>query len=761
MAELDANAPYEPAAVEYGWAQLAGLQREGPVPMTDPNSLNLNGAYARVFYEPEMGSLEERVRFCLASWFRQTLALNLDKRPRMYRVNEQQVALGLNEWDALSRPEQGLLLDLFDLSTDSGMEFAHNRSLIAGALQFRHVSSALRYALEKTAGFTMSGSGFPMSSSATGWWKNGFGFWAYLVTPECLLVTQRVMRDMQERGLYPGVPKHYPHLIYKPVRGAALGAHHDQFSPAQLLNELDALLGPSHAERPVTTTDWVARHGLQSLAHFSGGVGPRDGATFVVGPMPPSKLRFCLRAFAEGRVPGQRAGEGAAWLAKPKGKVDLDWPRLLPGFNQMLGAAGHSEIGLLAIVPPLDEAVGTSCVEVTFPRGWPHGTFGMEGSHTRLTTTVPLSIAGSSEILDDDPADAATLARIRQRLYHMADLSSNGLTREQYRAAEDWLALDLRPYATGLTHKAPHLFCSMIRSRDAAVALGLPAGHFGPLCASRTDVQRYYQHVALYCGDAPAGPSAPPNPPAPLDLPALPHPGPSDSETPYFPDPFAEPLRAPDAPSALESQGAAKAPKPPEQFDPYERESFSRCPPPGVLDKNLLILKVHQPWASALMGIKDVENRKWPLVEGSGWVVIASTIKPPSSELLWDLRARIRRDPSLGHPDRAMPRGAMSHIPHFTDNLNYNIFQHIIGLVYVTKCARKSDAPWASVWHNKGDLGWYISHHWALETPIPLAHNDGFQTKVRLVERPRYREALKLACEREQGAGADAGHGQV
>lgn len=742
MAELHPDAPHEPAVVEYSPQQLAQLRRDGPVPMTHPDSLDLNGAYARVFHDPAMGTLEARTRACLTSWFRQTLADNLERRPRLYQVDTALVAQGLQQWDALGLAERGSLLDLFNLSTDDGMALAHNRGRLQTLPQLQHLPQSLLYAVDKMAGFTMAGSGFPMSSSATGWWKGGFGFWSYLVTPECLQVTQRIMIDMQTRGLRPGVPKHFPHLIYKPVRGAALDAHHDQFAPAQLLAELDALLGPAGAENDVSTTAWVAKHGLQTLAHFRGGVGPEDGATFVVGPMPPSKLRFCLRAFAEGRVPGQQAGEGRAWLAKPAGKVDLDWPRLLPGFNQLLGAAGYSEIGLLPIAPPPEEAVGGACLEVAFPRGWPHGTFGMVGHHTRLTTTVPLSIAGSSEIALEAPASAAQLARIRSRLLYMADLSTDGLEPARYQEAESWLAQDSRPYAHGLTHKAPHKFGQMIRCRDAAQTLGLPAGHFAPLCASREDVQSYYEHVALYCtgtSGAPQGPAPEPEPePEPAPAPA----------PPAFPNPFGNPEAAfgpapPGPPADL----------PLEPYNPHERVDYSVCPPPHVLDENMLVLKVRQPFASALMGIKDVENRDFALpANSSRWVVIASSKIRPTAQWLAEFRARIRSDFRLGHPDMGLPYGVSQGYPHWTDQIDYNIYQHILGIVHITSCALKPNAPWPSVWHNQGEIGWYISRYWALDNPIPLDPSDGFQTSVRLDRRPQYRAALKAALARECGS---------
>ena len=93
-------------------------------------------------------------------------------------------------------------------------------------------------------------------------------------------------------------------------------------------------------------------------------------------------------------------------------------------------------------------------------------------------------------------------------------------------------------------------------------------------------------------------------------------------------------------------------------------------------------------------------------------------------------------------------------LPHWTDDLKYNQYQMILGMVHVTACVHKKNAPWSSVWHNNGDIGWYISRFWTLRHPITLDPIDcssgGFQTSVRLNSRPGYREKLIAAYEKEQ-----------
>jgi len=144
---------------------------------------------------------------------------------------------------------------------------------------------------------------------------------------------------------------------------------------------------------------------------------------------------------------------------------------------------------------------------------------------------------------------------------------------------------------------------------------------------------------------------------------------------------------------------------------------------------DVLIVTVRQPWASALFGPKrtrkSIENRKWPVSGGSGWICIRSSKSAPKRSDIQDARRRIIQ--SAGDLNAidfdAMPRGA------------------ILGLVYVEECIT-SDTP-INVWHNAGDCGWVITKTAKLPQPFQIDPTDKAQTKVWLSKRPSYLAKLR------------------
>ena len=138
---------------------------------------------------------------------------------------------------------------------------------------------------------------------------------------------------------------------------------------------------------------------------------------------------------------------------------------------------------------------------------------------------------------------------------------------------------------------------------------------------------------------------------------------------------------------------------------------------------DVLIVTVRQPWASALFGPKTIENRKWPVPGGSGWICIRSSKSAPKRSDIKDAQRRIIQSGGDLNAIKAMHYGA------------------ILGLVYVEECIT-SDTP-INIWHNAGDCGWVITKTAKLSQPFQIDPNDKAQTKVWLSKRPSYLAELR------------------
>ena len=575
-------------------------------------------------------------------------------------------------WDALDPTEQQAVVHRIDLRTDEGMRLAFDARYITTLRWWEQLPG--NHFLREAIIYVKQGNvAMGLSNMACSWASNGFGLWAHLVPDAGLPLLEAAMRCMgDELGLEVGAPQHFPHVIYKPPGGAALGTHHDQMSPRDLLKHLRQHV----ASADPSTLGWVQRHGCQMLTHLQGGTGTQDGATYVVGPLTPRTLLLCLEAFSEGRC----GGDHSSWNCKGLGPITLDWKAHLECFNALLRERGEQPVGLLPISPSDADARGG--FTVCFPVGWPHGSFQnhltenpREHKGSRITITLPVSMRGSSQ--DPDP-------RIPERLRAMATLSTGGRTAAEYAAAETFLLRDTNPYAGGRTHCHPERVGDLIRHPDAPG----PTGPFWPVSVKEATLSAHGMHLrGVSRGSAQVAPV-------------------SRSDTNTLAKPIASPAAVP----------AAKA-RP------------SRVPPDvAVLDEDVRIFKVKQPWALMLVqGVKDVENRSTFLKPKTGfpvWVLVASSKQKPTADTLHELQCRLERS---GQTD--------------LDHALSMRYQHIIGMVKLAGCY--SSPPVPSVWHNAGDVAWVISDAWQFGTPVPLDADDGMQTQASLSTRPQYRARIE------------------
>ena len=143
-------------------------------------------------------------------------------------------------------------------------------------------------------------------------------------------------------------------------------------------------------------------------------------------------------------------------------------------------------------------------------------------------------------------------------------------------------------------------------------------------------------------------------------------------------------------------------------------QPMMRVPPhPSVVDSNTKIIKIKQPWASAIVeGEKDVENRKWRLSPECGpgtpmWFVVASSKSKPTRSLMEDYKSRLGLDSTT-----------------LIDNSQFK-FGAMIGVVKLRGCYNS----WPSVWYNADDIAWVIEQAWEFETPIEMDEYDKMQTQ--------------------------------
>lgn len=650
-------------------------------------SLDVNGVITFPLEGAKGRDFVVRLRECTNRWFHENLQRMLvDTTTTM--LKHAHILLAKTQWDALPLETRQAYADRIDLRTDKGMRLAFDGDYIKQMSWWRAMPgkdffrSAILYV-------KMGNTGMSLGNMAGAWTTKGFGLWAHLVPDVGLPMVTAAMRIMAtELGLTPGLPGHFPHPIYKPPGGAALEIHHDQMAPSVLLSNLREHV----ASTDPSTMGWVRRHGIQLLAHLQGGTGPRDGATFVVGPMTPAKLLVCLSAYSDGRV----GGDYVAWNRQPVGKIVLDWEKHLGAFNLELAKKGHMGIGLLAGVPDDVFHGDHDGFVVGFPVAWPHGSFANDVEEdrgarkgSRITVTLPIALDRTTQVPD---------RRIPTRLRHMATLSTGGHTLDEYVDAEAWLANDVAFYATGLTHANPHKVVGLIRHSEAPG----PPGPFAPISVKDAQVTAYLAMLEGF---------------GPLTTPPI---------APIVPTALIVPV-APIVPTA-----------PTAPIVPVYKPLQWRSPPTvAVLDQDVRIVKVKQPSANMLVAsIKDIENRDWSLKPSTGfpaWVLVASSKVRPTGSMMDDLRDRLTR----GFP----PTG---HALALSNDVNPNNYTYgsILGMILIEGCYT-GGPPQPSVWYNPPCVAWVVSQAWEFPTPIPLDADDGMQTQASLVIRPQYRRRIE------------------
>lgn len=709
-------------------------------PTEEPGALDSYGvASFPLSIEESTSEFVAILRQCTNKWFHLNFELMLSKPiPAIFRVsktNEPKLKI-INSWKAwntLSVNEQRAYMSKIDLKTDEGMALVFNSDVLKKRSWFQTMKGAAFF--QKTIQVVKQGNtNYGEANMAESWSAKGFGKWAHIVPDIAIPMVIETMKTMERFGLQPGLPEHFPHALYKPPSGKPLEIHHDQKSSLGLIADLRTFVAST--SNP-TTTEWIKRHGLQCLAHLQGGTGINDGATFVVGPMTPPKLLICLDAYSSGRL----GGDYEEWNKQSVRKIDLPWEDHLDQFNAILQQRGYERIGLIPAAP-LGKALAKKGFLLVFPVGWPHGSFANSsnesvaaGKGSRITLTQPITMRSSGQVPD---------VRIPTRLQNMATISTPGLSSDAYASAEAWLAQDTKVYADGSTHMHPEKIADMIRCPDAASVSGERIGPYHSISVKMPTVENYIRILhkvkqGLSLLDDGSGASMPEAPaPVPVMPPEVPPEGPtspdsSGDESDEDDDvPFAQRLRRAEPAPAPPPLPPPRPPPPPTTL--VRPRGWHVPPTAQVLDDDVKIYKVDQPYASALvLGHKDVENRDKPLKSATGfpvWMIIASNKPKPTKAVMLDYYTKMRAefpksDPMFLEPEDLLP-------------------QTILGMVRVMGCYQEAEMPWNSVWYNGApSYAWVIDDAWEFETPIPLVPDDGMQTNVRLANRPAYRARIE------------------
>ncbi len=117
------------------------------------------------------------------------------------------------------------------------------------------------------------------------------------------------------------------------------------------------------------------------------------------------------------------------------------------------------------------------------------------------------------------------------------------------------------------------------------------------------------------------------------------------------------------------------------------------------------VITIRQPWAALIVsGVKDVENRSWPLPER--YIGIPVLIHASARPLFSAAEAfRIFTDYDVRTAD----------IPH-----NATLTGHIIGKARFSTCWAAGSLPLSSRWCEAGDVYWWrVSEAHVLAVPIP------------------------------------------
>ena len=688
----------------------SGVVKPPAIPMESAGSLNANGAFVfPVGNAAEGAAFITRLRNCTNTWFATNLKKMLDEPlPTMFKASKEPYAgkpeliASAAEWNAQTEEQKASWRGLIDLRTDYGMSMAFDLGFLDKEFKKQPFLSmpGKKYFRQAVVYTKQGNAGTPQGANLSkAWAKDGFGKWAHICPDIGLSMVFEAMKMMESLGLKLGLPNHFPHPIYKPPSGAPLAIHHDQMDPRDLVRNLREHVASSDP----SMSAWVAKYGVQMLAHLQGGTGVENGATFVVGPMTPTKMLICLQTFERVSVDG----EYQAWIARTANIHFVDVEKYLPAFNQALQQAGQAPIGLVPIAPSnLQTFLGG--FGLAFPVGMWHGSFSNSGNEeqavgkgSRITITMPLTLKEAAQTPDP---------RIPTRLRAMATVATEGLTPQEYLDAGAWLEADTRPYASGSTHYKPERILNFICCPAAAIVLNRPIGPYYPISVKPQNVANYLAVLgAIEKGQSLFGEVWPSNAPQPMD---------EDEDEDNVPP-------------------ADLVPTPPATPPPYTPMPHYRTPPPlNVLDTDVRLLKVKQPWAEALVtGKKNVENREWALKPSTGfpaWVLVVSSKKAPTREYMKDYLERL----TLQGGPLAVGTGP----PIYTEDFGLG---KIVGMIRVVGCYQQQQMPIQSVWYNPPDIGWVVDEAWPFQDPIDLDPNDKSQTQVKLRMRPQYRERIR------------------
>ena len=181
------------------------------------------------------------------------------------------------QWNTLSDEETTSYCSMIDLRTDYGMSMVFDVDFLDKQLNENPAFKTMpgkKYFRQAVIYTKQGNSGMAQGSMQRAWTKKGFGKRVHICPDIGLFMLSVAMERMERLGLKPGLPNHFPHPIYKPPSGDALEVHHDQMSSADLLRNL----GEHVASGDPSTSAWVAKHGVQMLAHLQGGTHDDEAA---------------------------------------------------------------------------------------------------------------------------------------------------------------------------------------------------------------------------------------------------------------------------------------------------------------------------------------------------------------------------------------------------------------------------------------------------------------------------------------------------
>ena len=406
-------------------------------------------------------------------------------------------------WDALADAERRDVLAQFSPGTESGRELLFDNGKRKAWAFDRPYGEYVRNVTQRVR---QGNSPLAQSPNQPSWTLEGFGFNSHLITNLGLEIVNLMADELERLGFSPGPPTHFPHLIYKPPRGAKLAAHHDQLTPSALLLALETHVASSVPGEP-SMKRWVDTHGAQMLAHLVGALGDDDGPTFGICHLTPERFCNCMRLLRTATDNGDRVGSAPIqqeWWDKVGGPYWFDWVGALPYLNERLQSQYQDDGPPLQMLPIKPARGDAQAPYVAFwPVGWPHGS--MSNQKRRVTSSVPIRLTASVALTEDDKRKQADVVAWLRAVAVLAS-SENG---EERAAAEAHVAsrADADGFADGKTHRNPGTVARLLRKNT---------GWFRELAPTPATVERFVSRFGMESAAAAASPSLPALPPSNL-----------------------------------------------------------------------------------------------------------------------------------------------------------------------------------------------------------------------------------------------------